>query len=80
LKNNASTVKERDVKSNAEKLHMSPVTHVQKSKHLVKQPKPLPTVSQLIAWVCGLLGVRVGEASHPGPANIGTKRKAENEP
>ena len=29
--------------------------------------------------VCGLLGVRVSEASHPGPANIGTKRKAENE-
>jgi hypothetical protein len=56
------------------------VTHVQKSKHLVKQPKPLPMVSQLIAWVCGLLGVRVGEASHPGPAKIGTKRKAENEP
>ena len=62
------------------RLHTSRATQAQKLPHLVKQAKPLPMISQLSTWVCGLLGVRVGEASHPGPAKIGTKRKAENEP
>ena len=62
------------------RLHTSRATQAQKLPHLVKQAKPLPMVSQLITWVCGLLGVPVGEASHPGPAKIRTKRKAENEP
>ena len=64
------------------RLHTSRATQAQKLPHLVKQAKPLPMVSQLSTWqwVCGLLGFRVGEASHRGPAKIGTKRKAENEP
>ena len=36
--------------------------------------------SQVVRWVCGWLGIRVGEASHPGPAGSRTtKRKAEQE-
>lgn len=34
--------------------------------------------AQVVTWLCGWLGIRVGEASHPGPAGSrASKRKAE---
>ena len=39
----------------------------QPSKHLNRCPR-------IIQWICGYLGIRVGEASHPGPGD--KKRKA----
>ncbi len=41
---------------------------------------PLPFFTQTVTWLCGWLGIRVGEASHPGPAGSrASKRKAETQ-
>ena len=50
-----------------------------RNKTAAKSVKPSTNFSKLVKWVCGYLGVRVGEASHPGPAQ-GNKRKAESDP
>jgi hypothetical protein len=39
-----------------------------RNKTAAKSVKPSTNFSKLVNWVCGYLGVRVGEASHPGPA------------
>ena len=42
--------------------------------HIQSQPnKHLNTCPRVIQWICGYLGIRVGEASHPGPGD--KKRK-----
>lgn len=41
---------------------------------------PVASLIQPVAWLCGWLGIRVGEASHPGPAGSrASKRKAETQ-
>ena len=41
---------------------------------------PVSLLAQPVTWLCGWLGIRVGEASHPGPAGSrATKRKAETQ-
>ena len=59
------------------------LTHARFSRQQhVYKPKPvqghMPWFTKVVNWVCGWLGIRVGEASHPGPGGSrATKRKAE---
>ena len=59
-------------------LHASRKARARQTKPATKCPAKPTLLCQLITWTCGLLGVRVGEASHPGPGHS-NKRKAQEE-